>query len=178
MSSVSVHLSQSFFEAAAREFEAQRLELGVEREVFEELTAPVKEFLENDAVYGEYETGVAFRLEMVLQMLQDAWVKEVNYDKSDERNNFRNALQGIMEDLLETRHDVVAIGNDSLFGIMRHRDAVNDAADIHERFMGNDAHARTLRAFSAEIVNVHQRQWTPSLEVSSNDEIYHQPKTA
>lgn len=180
--SMSAHLKQQFYEATHGNEELQaRPEYPVERAVFEQITAPIKEFLKHDPVYAEYETGAAFQLENAMQLMQDAWVKEVNPEKGELRDGCRNALQGIMEDLLESPSNTIAVDYEDIFAIVKYREAINDAADIHERFMGNDAQAKALRALSDSIVQAQKRNWTPAFntaQVSANDQSYHQPKQA
>lgn len=179
--SMHIHLKQDFnFKAIAEEYQAVRPVLPVAREVFEDITAPVKNFLKDDPVYAEYETGVAFQLESVMQLLQDAWVKEVNCDKSEMREGLRGALQGIMETLSNEQKFVVDIDFEDLLNIVKYREAANDGADIHERFMGNETQAAVLREFSNGILEAQNRKWMPAFDATqpSNDEAFYQPKTA
>lgn len=178
--SMPAHLKQQFYEAThGNEALQVRPEYPVERAVFEQITAPIKEFLKHDPVYADYETGAAFQLENAMQLMQDAWVKEVNPQKSELRDGCRNALQGIMEDLLESPNNRISVDFDDIFAIVKYREAINDAADIHERFMGNEAQANALRAFSDGIAQAQNRHWTPAMpasfdhtQASANDEIY------
>lgn len=182
--SLSAHaLKQQFYEAthAIEELQARPVYF-VERSVFEEITVPIKKFLQNDPAYAKYETGVAFQLENVLQLLQDAWVKEVNSEKGEFREGFRNALQGIMEVLQDATQNIIPVDYEDIHGIVKYRMAVNDGADIHERFMGNETQASTLREFSENIYAAHNRRWDPSIPItldhtqpSANDGNYDQP---
>lgn len=181
--SLAAQLKEEFFHAAhADEDLRMRPIVPVDRKVLEEITKPIKEFLQNDPVYGEFETGAGFQMESVLQLMQDAWVREVNDDKSEYRNGLRDALQGIMEDVIEADgSNTVSVDFADMFGIVKYREAINDAADIHERFMGNETLAKALRAFSDNIASAQDRNWTPAFDhtqASANDEIYHQPKQA
>lgn len=180
---LSAHLlKQQFYEATHGNEELQtRPVYPVERAVFEHVTAPIKEFLKNDPVYSEYETGAAFQIENAMQLMQDAWVKEVNPEKGEMRDRCRNALQGIMETLRESSDDIVFVDYEDIFAIVKYREAINDAANIHERFMGNEAQANALRAFSDAILQAQNRLWTPvksaifdTSRPSANDEEFNQ----
>lgn len=130
----------------------------------EDVASPIKDLLSRDVVYGEYETDVSHQFREVIYLIQGAFAKEANPEKANERNECRNALQGIMECLESHRFRPGKIEFDYMNDIMKlakHTDVLRDAADIHERFMGNRTQAQALRTFSDNVDAANKRTWMP-----------------
>lgn len=93
------------------------------------------------------------------QAVQEAFSKESVF--SPERTEFLNALQGILERVEITLGEIVEIDYEDLFLLHKHRHVIDEAAHIHEAFMGNAELARALRAVTLKIEDAQKNLWLP-----------------
>ncbi|MCB1784066.1 MAG: hypothetical protein KDI13_08710 [Alphaproteobacteria bacterium] len=96
--------------------------------------------------------------------IQEAFSKENIY--IPERSEMLNALQGILERCENESSGYVEIDYEDLFIVYKNRDVLNDAAHIHEAFMGNYGLAQTLRQIAQNIEVAQANCWMPSSSAS------------
>ena len=100
------------------------------------------------------------QLYRVRQAVQEAFSKESVFNP--ERTDFVNALQGILEKCETASGDFVDIDYEDLFILHKNRHVINDAAHIHEAFMGNVELANGLRQVALNIEDAQKNLWLPS----------------
>jgi len=93
------------------------------------------------------------------QAVQEAFSKESVF--SPERNAMLNALQGILERCEGEDTEIIEVDYEDIFNLYKHRHVINDAAHIHEAFMGNRALASSLRQIALNIEVAQGNNWMP-----------------
>ena len=99
------------------------------------------------------------QLFMLRQAVQEAFSKESIFNP--ERTDFVNALQGILEKCELAQGPMIDIDYEDLFILHKNRHVINDAAHIHEAFMGNAALAASLRQVTINIEEAQKNLWLP-----------------
>jgi hypothetical protein len=94
----------------------------------------------------------------VRRAVQEAFSKESVF--VPERTQMLNALQGILEKCEHAKGTAVEIDFEDLFILYKNRDVINDAAHIHEAFMGNTDLAESLRQIVKNIEKAQANNWT------------------
>ena len=103
-------------------------------------------------------------LELLRSAVTEAFSKEYNPEKAEERRELTNAIQGIFEKAEPNEHGIVEIDFDDFHKLNKHTDVIRDAADIQQRFMGNVGLSLNLRSVADAIDKMQQQQWYPSAE--------------
>lgn len=92
------------------------------------------------------------------QAVQEAFSKESVF--CPERNAMLNALQGILERCEGEPKVIIEIDFEDIFNLYKNRQVINDAAHIHEAFMGNGPLAASLREIVENIEAAQASNWT------------------
>ena len=95
----------------------------------------------------------------VRQAVQEAFSKESVF--SPERNAMLNALQGILERCEGEEKEIINVDYEDIYNLYKNRSVINDAAHIHEAFMGNGALALSLRQIVLNIEAAQNANWMP-----------------
>ncbi len=103
-------------------------------------------------------------LELLRSAVTEAFSKEYNPEKAEERRELTNAIQGIFEKAEPNEHGIVEIDFEDFHKLNKHTDVIRDAADIQQRFMGNVGLAMNLRSVADAIDKMQQQQWYPSAD--------------
>jgi hypothetical protein len=99
------------------------------------------------------------QLYLLRQAVQEAFSKESVF--SPERTDFLNALQGILEKCETAQAEHIDVDFEDLFVLHKNRHVINDAAHIHEAFMGNAELAASLRQVAENIESAQKNLWLP-----------------
>lgn len=94
------------------------------------------------------------------QAVQEAFSKESVFNP--ERTDFVNALQGILEKCETRQAGKIEVDYEDLFILHKNRHVIDEAAHIHEAFMGNTDLANSLRQVAINIEAAQKNFWLPS----------------
>lgn len=89
--------------------------------------------------------------------VQEAFSKESVF--MPERTQMLNALQGILERCENNTDDMIEIDYEDIFILYKNRAVINDAAHIHEAFMGNPSMGAALRQIVKNIETAQANYW-------------------
>ncbi|MCB1950148.1 hypothetical protein [Nitrosomonas sp.] len=107
-----------------------------------------------------HQTPLYNQLYEVRCAVQEAFSKENAY--IPERSEMLNALQGILETCERGQGaEILEIDFEDLYILYKNRDVMNDAAHIHEAFMGNYELAKMLRQIAKNIEIAQGNCWMP-----------------
>ncbi len=117
-------------------------------------------------------------VETLRQAVVEAFSREVYPEKAEQRTALVNALQGILEKSDPNAAGMVEIDYEDLFALVHHREAILDAANLHERHFGNPDISRALRGVVSNIETAQQHLWRPlpegpALDLDREDEPVH-----
>lgn len=122
------------------------------------------------------EHSIQDMIQALRQAVHEAFTMEVHPDitKREERTALLNALQGILEKSEPNAQGIMQIDFEDLFLLHRHRGALEEAAHIHEAFMGNYEVGAALRQITGNIESAQKRFWIPEPDGldTPNDEFY------
>ncbi len=179
---------QNQFRAAAEAVKSDPLlqekpAIYIETETLEQMLEPVRDYLDNDAIFGRYETQVYHQLRELREMCLQAQTKHTTSDSElkENRNELLNALQGFVDAASKARGGYVQVDFDYLFALPEKTDVMRGDATIFREYMHSPQIADALEKVADNIDAAHERRWLPearndfdnSLDVqASNDEIY------
>lgn len=168
--SLSVQFQQQFRTAAeavkADPMLQEKPTIVVESQTLAQVLAPVREMLDEDAVYGQYETQVYHQLRELRQMCLEAQVAHTtsNEELKSDRNVLLNALQGFVDSASKAEGGAMQVDFDYLFDLPSKTDVMRSNATIYREFMRSPEVADILEQVADNVEAAHQRHWLPDPE--------------
>ncbi len=137
----------------------------VETETLAQILEPIRDLLDEDAVYGKYETQVYHQLRELRQMCLEAQVAHTTSDETlkSDRNVLLNALQGFVDSASKAEHGAVQVDFDYLFDLPAKADVMRSNATIYREFMRAPEVADVLEQVADNVEAAHQRRWFPEV---------------
>jgi len=152
--SLSAEIQQQFLMASANDPSFQRpMTQAIELETFSQILNPIKEFLDHDPLYGNYEMSISRQMEEMRKMCLEAYAahKAQNDDMREGRVSLLNALQSLQESIQDAENQNTDFSNKFVIIQKEDRDAlsaltevVQEASEIHGGFLHNYNVAVTL----------------------------------
>ncbi len=154
------------FANAARDSRLQEVRpvLEIEVEVLDDVLAPIRQILENDADYGIYHTGLYHHLLELRRMCLDAQAAHTSGDAeiSKDRNQLLNVLQGLVESAQNAEDGIIAVDYDDLYQLTVLADVIRGNADIYREYMRAPDIADALNRVADNIQVAQARKWQPT----------------
>lgn len=108
-----------------------------------------------------HEPSARALVEFLRQAVVDAFAREHYPEKAEQRTALINALQGILEKSEPNAAGFLEVDFEDLFNLVQHRQAIMDAANLHERHFGNPELAQDLRNVMTGIEKAQAYLWRP-----------------
>ena len=103
-------------------------------------------------------------VETVRQAVVEAFSREHHPEEAERRSALVNALQGIVEKSQPNAQNKADIDFEDLFVLVQHREALIDAAHLHERHFGNTAVGQVLKQVAERIDTAQKFLWQPKMD--------------
>ena len=105
--SLSAEIKKQFFIAARENPDLlQKPVVKIKVETFRQILEPVKNFLRNDPLYGQYDVSTSRQVEELRKMCLEAYAAHTTEDPQEKENRTKvlNVLQSLMEKIRETEN--------------------------------------------------------------------------
>ncbi|MCB1591022.1 MAG: hypothetical protein KDI90_01085 [Alphaproteobacteria bacterium] len=103
-------------------------------------------------------------VETIRQAVVEAFSREHFPEEAEKRSALVNALQGILEKSEPNAQGKADLDFEDLFVLVRHREALIDAAKLHERHFGNPVVGDVLRQIADHVETAQKFLWEPKMD--------------
>lgn len=171
--SLQAELQNKFRKAVVHDVSLQQRPFySVDEAVLREVLSPIGDVLNQDAVYGQYETDLYHQVCELRQICEEVKIAHTTDDGEliGKRNTLGLTLQGLLESVQDQKGQYIDIDFEDLKNLPQMNEVMKGYATIYREFMNQPGIANALDDVADNIVEANKRLWQPSHDAANDPE--------